>query len=102
MAEVVSSPLSDVLEVHRDEIKAIAAQHHAHSVAVFGSVARHEDTAASDLDLLVDLDHDARPFAILALGAALETALGVKVDIGTRESLRPELRDTVLAEAILL
>ena len=36
------------------------------------------------------------------IGAKLEDALGVRVDVGTPDSLRPSLRREVLAEAIPL
>lgn len=61
-----------------------------------------EEHAGSDLDFLVDLESRTRPFELLLLGAALEDALGVSVDVGTREGLREELRDKVLAEAVPL
>ena len=56
----------------------------------------------SDLDLLVEFEAGTRPFELLSLGAELEDALGVPVDIGTRESLREGIRDEVLAEALPL
>ena len=95
-------PLRELLEAHRDEIKGIVARHHGRSVAVFGSVARGDETPGSDIDLLVELEPGTRPFAILALGADLEDAIGVKVDVGTPDSLRERLRAEVLAEAIPL
>lgn len=95
-------PLRELLEAHRDEIKAIVARHHGRSVAVFGSVARGDETPGSDIDLLVELEPGTRPFAILALGADLEEALGVKVDVGTPQTLRERVRAEVLAEAIPL
>ena len=95
-------PLRELLEAHRDEIKGIVARHSGRSVAVFGSVARGDETPGSDIDLLVELEPGTRPFAILALGADLEDALGVKVDVGTRETLRERVRAEVLAEAIPL
>jgi len=94
--------LRKLVEAHRDEIKAIVARHHGRSVAVFGSVARGDEGPDSDIDFLVELAPGARPFEILALGAELEDALGVKVDVGTPESLRQRLRGDVLAEAIPL
>jgi predicted nucleotidyltransferase len=96
------SRLRDLVESRRDEIKAIVARHHGHSVAVFGSAARGDDGPASDIDFLVELEPDARPFEILVIGAELEAALGVPVDVGTRDSLRPRVRSNVLAEAIPL
>lgn len=102
VTEVGLKPLRELLEAHREEIKRIVASHHGRTVAVFGSVARGDETPGSDIDLLVDLEPGTRPFEILALGADLEDALGVKVDVGTRASLRERLRAEVLAEAIPL
>ncbi len=95
-------PLRELLEAHRDEVKGIVARHHGRSVAVFGSVARGDETPGSDIDLLVELEPGTRPFAILALGADLEDALGVRVDVGTPDALRQRVRAEVLAEAIPL
>jgi len=94
--------LRDLVEAHRDEIKAIVSRHHGHSIALFGSVARGDERPGSDIDFLVELSPEARPFEILAIGADLEDVLGVKVDVGTAASLRAHLRDDVLAEALLL
>ena len=90
------------LEAHGDEIKAIVARHHGRSVAIFGSVARDDERAGSDIDFLVELEPDAHPFEILSIGVELELALGVKVDVGSPDSLRERLRDDVLAEAVPL
>lgn len=76
--------------------------HHGVAVALFGSVARGDEKPGSDLDFLVELEPDTRPIAILSIGVALEEALGVPVDVGTPESLRANLREAVLAEAIWL
>ena len=97
-----TTSLRGLVEAHRDEIKAIVARHHGRSVAVFGSAARGDERPGSDLDLLVELEPGTRPFELLLLGADLEDALGVKVDIGTPEQLREEIRDDVLAEALPL
>lgn len=102
MSDVAVRPLRDLVEAHRDEIKAIVARHNGRSVALFGSVARGDERPDSDIDFLVELAPSARPFEILAIGADLEAALGVKVDVGTPASLRPRMRDEVLAEAVPL
>lgn len=102
MTEAVAGPLRTLVDARRDEIKAIVSRHRAHSVAIFGSVARGEERADSDIDFLVELDPGARPFEILSIGVELEEALGVKVDVGTPATLRDRVRDEVLAEAIAL
>ena len=95
-------PLRDLVEDRRDDIKAIVRAHHGLAVAVFGSVARGDEMPGSDIDFLVELEPDARPFEILSIGVALEEALGVPVDVGTPEALRANIREAVLAEAIWL
>lgn len=102
MADVVTKPLRDLIDARCEEIKAIVARHHGRSVAVFGSVARGDERPDSDIDFLVELAPGTRPFEILALGAELEEALGVSVDVGTPQSLRSEIRMGVLAKAIAL
>ena len=48
------TPLGRRLRRRRMAIIEIAAKRGAHNVRVFGSVARSEDTAASDIDFLLD------------------------------------------------
>lgn len=102
MADAAAKPLRDLVDARREEIRAIVARHHGRSVAVFGSVARGDERPDSDIDFLVELEPDARPLEILSIGVELEEALGVSVDVGTRESLRHGIRTRVLAEAIPL
>lgn len=102
MPDLSTQPLRELVELHKDEIKAIVARHHGTSVAIFGSVARGDEHLGSDIDFLVELGPGARPFEILAIGVELEKVLGVKVDVGTPGSLREGLRDEVLAEAVRL
>lgn len=102
MAAQPTKPLRALIDANRDEINAIVARHHGRSVAVFGSVARGDEGPGSDIDLLVEFEPGTRAFEILTLGAELEDVLGVKVDVGTPESLRERLREEVLAEAVPL
>jgi predicted nucleotidyltransferase len=54
VASAELTPLRELLELHRDEIRAIVSRHHGNAVSVFGSVARGEEGPDSDIDLLVD------------------------------------------------
>lgn len=102
MAEAATTRLRDLLDAHRDEIAEIAARHRVLTVAIFGSVARGDEGPNSDIDLLVEFAPGTRALEVLALEADLEEALGVKVDVGTPQSLKPAIRDRVLAEAVPL
>lgn len=65
---------------------------------VFGSVARAEDDAESDLDLIVEIAPDClRLLDLIGLGHEISDVLGV--DIATPEMLKSSIRDHVLAEA---
>jgi hypothetical protein len=96
--------LSD-LRARRDEILRVAAAHGARNLRVFGSVARGEADESSDVDMLVDLDTDARGFAYFGVLEDLRRALaelpGYSVDIVDSAGLR-EMREQVLLEAVAL
>ena len=99
---VAVSPLGELIVAHRGELIEAARRRHARDLRVFGSVARGEDTEASDVDFLVELDPEARPLNLLSLACDAEDILGVRVDVGTVESLRPEVRASALADALAL
>lgn len=89
--------LTLLLRDRRDEIVELAARHGARNVRVFGSVARGEDTAESDVDLLVDLDPGVGLFAIGALEVELEEMLGREVDVVIARALREGVAATIEA-----
>ena len=93
---------TDLLKANRDEILRLAAQHGAHHVRVFGSVARGEAGPASDIDLLVQMDRGRSLLDLIELGQELESVLNRKVDILTDEGLSPYLEQRIHAEAVPL
>jgi predicted nucleotidyltransferase len=70
------------------------------SLLLFGSVARNEATAASDVDLLVEFNRPVGYFGLFALQDYLEKLLGCPVDLGTPDSLKPYIKDSVMGELI--
>jgi len=67
---------------------------------VFGSVARNEDTEASDLDILVDTQPNTSLLDIAKLQLSLVKKLGIHVDVLTPKSLPESFRDQVVKNAI--
>jgi uncharacterized protein len=69
---------------------------------LFGSTARDEASEASDLDLLFEYDPSGRFSLFDQAGAMLELAdgLGAKVDLVSRNGLRPRLRARVESEMV--
>lgn len=96
------TPLGRRLRQRRKAIIETAARRRAHNVRVFGSVARGEDTATSDVDLLVDLEPGVGLLALGELQHELTDLLGVTVDVVPAEMLKPRMRDEAISEAIPL
>ena len=88
-----------LLAEKRQALLAVAAGHGAHSVQVFGSVARGEDSPGNDIDLLVDLDRDRNLLDLAELVADLRDVLGREVDVAVEQNLFRLLRPRILSEA---
>lgn len=71
-----------------------------HSIGVFGSYARGEEQPDSDLDLLVEFDGPIGFFRYIELEDHLGALLGIKVDLVTRNALKPRMGKTILQEVI--
>ncbi len=88
-----------LLKVRRKEILEIAGRNGAVNVRIFGSVARGEERADSDIDFLVNLQAGRTLLDLARLLRELQTLLDRKVDVVTEAGLRPRLRPQVLKEA---
>lgn len=99
MTQVASAQPQRLIDQHRDEVVAIADHYGARNVRLFGSVARGDADAESDIDLLVDLEPGRSLFDLGGLQMDLQELLGCRVDVVTEAGLRPRLRERVLREA---
>jgi hypothetical protein len=70
------------------------------NIGVFGSVARNEQTEASDIDLLVEFSQPVGFVTFLRLESFLSKRLGRPVDLVTSDSLKPVIRQDILSEVI--
>ena len=87
-----------ILHDHIEEIR----KFHVVSIAIFGSVARDESSDASDIDILIEFDPNATVglFMFIELKNYLSRILECDVDLATINSLRKEMRSSVLKEMI--
>jgi predicted nucleotidyltransferase len=90
---------SEVLEKNRQAIRDATKRFNAANPRVFGSVARGEDRADSDLDILVDALPGTTLFDLGGLLEELQDILGVKVDLVTPGGLPDKIKARVLSEA---
>jgi predicted nucleotidyltransferase len=71
-------------------------------ISLFGSFVRGQQTEMSDVDVLVEFAPDATFFDLVRLANFLEETLHRHVDVIPKESLRPEIREVVLRERVLV
>jgi predicted nucleotidyltransferase len=88
MDDLPDHPLATLVEERRAEIKAAVRRHKGRSVALFGSVARGEETRASDLDFLVEFEPGSSLFDLLHLQDELTALLGRRRVVRRAETQR--------------
>ena len=91
-----------LLKLRRTDIFALARQHGAQNVRVFGSAAWGDARAESDVDFLVQMEDGRSLLDLIRLTQDLERLLERKVDILTDEGLSPYVEQHIHAEAIPL
>ena len=84
----------------RNEIVHAAACSGARDVRIFGSVARGEERADSDVDFLVSLEANRTLLDLARLEIALERLLQRPVEVMTEKELPPLVREIAKREAI--
>jgi len=70
------------------------------SLDLFGSVARDQAHAESDVDFLVELEGSIGFFVFFRIKHYLEDILRCPIDLGTADALKEHLREQILEEAI--
>lgn len=85
-----------ILREHRRELEEFQVK----KLALFGSVARDEAKANSDVDVLVEFEDTATFDRYMDLKFYLEDCLRCRVDLVTFDTLKPRLRPRVESEAI--
>lgn len=91
-----SNQVLSIIAAHQASLRRLGVQ----SLELFGSVARNQASAESDVDFLVELSTNAGLFELFQVQHYLEEILGCTVDLGTRDSLREHLRESVLKDVI--
>lgn len=95
-----------IVQVQREEIlsrltenREAIRRYGVRRLGLFGSVARGENTSASDLDFLVEFDQKSFD-AYMDLKVFLEGLFACPVDLVLADTLKPRLRETISNEII--
>lgn len=84
-----------ILSNHKKELLRLGVR----TLSLFGSVARNQASARSDIDILVDFDAKKGLFGFMDLKHYLEKLLNCDVDLVTKSALHPSLKKKILHEA---
>lgn len=80
----------------------LAVKYGAHDLRVFGSYTRGTQCSKSDIDILVRLERPISLLKLVNMENFLSERLGVKVDLIPEEDVRPELKEKILRQAVIL
>ena len=94
------STRQDILSSLKKLKEDVAREYSVKTIGVFGSIARDEQTGTSDIDLLVEFSKPVGFVTFMRLENFLSEKLGTQVDLVTSDSLKPVIRQDVLAEVI--
>ena len=85
----------------REKSVPILKRYGARRAGVFGSFARGTDVRqSSDIDILVELDEDLSLLDVIRINRELEQALGRKVDLVEYETIKPRIKERILADEV--
>lgn len=90
----------EIVSIIKNLKKEIEQKYKVEIVGIFGSFARGEQKETSDVDILVRFHENATLFDFMGLSIFLQEKLGVDVDIVPQDTVREELRETIMREVV--
>ncbi|MGI9067218.1 MAG: nucleotidyltransferase family protein [Pyrinomonadaceae bacterium] len=90
---------NQILKLLRTIKPSLQSEFPVHRLALFGSYARDEQSASSDVDILVEVDPSIG-LRFVTLAERLEDSLGEHVDLVSRRGLKPALWKQIESELI--
>jgi predicted nucleotidyltransferase len=99
-----SRRLRRALASHRPALVEVLSRYNARNPRLFGSVARGDAGADSDIDLLVDLDPDSgnELLRVAGIGEEFSRILGIRVDVVADSLFREPVAAAALRDAVEL
>jgi len=91
--------IKHILQRHKEELR---AKYKIKEIGIFGSYVRGQQKKRSDVDILVEFEEVPGLLKFIDLEDYLSGLLGVKVDLVRKNSIRKELRDTILNEVVMV
>ncbi len=84
----------------RSRLAPILRKHSIRRAGIFGSAARGSVRKDSDIDVLVKIEKNISLFDFVGIQLEMEKALGKKVDLVEYGTIKPALKQRILAEEV--
>jgi uncharacterized protein len=97
---IIMKTLQEIESVLRSSWAELQERYGVDALYIFGSFVRNEQSEQSDVDLLVEYTRPVSLFDVIDTELYLSDLLGMRVDLVLKRSIRPEIRDSVLKEAV--
>ena len=94
--------LNEIRQVLSLQKQSICEIYRITEIGIFGSYARGDETETSDIDILVDYQTAPTLIMLVDLRDYLSQLFGIKVDVVTKNGLKPRIRERVLAEVVYI
>lgn len=98
----IMKTLDEIKSILINNKKFINKKYYVSEISIFGSYVRGEETPKSDVDILVEFEKPVGLLTIASLENYLSDLFGVKVDVVRKRSIRKELKENILKEAVNL
>lgn len=88
----------EIIEAIQNSKPELVARFGVQKLGLFGSYARGQDTASSDIDILVSYSRDVDLFEFIGLREYLESILKTKIDLVMETALKPSVGNRIRSE----
>ncbi|KYC43011.1 DNA polymerase beta [Scytonema hofmannii PCC 7110] len=92
--------LAEIEQILRQSKPILRENYQITQLGIFGSYVRGEQTENSDVDVLIDYEYAPTLFKLVEVRDYLSNLIGMKVDIVTKNGLKPRIREHVLSEVV--
>lgn len=93
--------LSEIAELIKSHTEVLRNDYKIKSIGIFGSFVRNEQIENSDIDILVEFSEPVG-LSFFTLENYLSEILGIKVDLVTKNALKPHIGEYILKEVMYI
>jgi len=91
--------IQSILSKHKEELR---RKYNVKEIGVFGSYVGGSRRNQADIDILVEFEEPIGFFKFLEMEERISEILGVKVDLVTKNALKPRIGEHILKEVIAI